>query len=124
MQYEGEDENVDVGGLEEEMVDIDIVWYHNGIPPLYCAGLICELHVYSFGFYNYHCFVVPKDLDNSIAIIMAALIVLTWGCRGHTSFTYITLCLVHMGEHIGAGRSLVPRIAILPLYNAVDAVVI
>lgn len=25
LQYEGEDENVDVGGLEEEMVDIDIV---------------------------------------------------------------------------------------------------
>jgi len=65
------------------------------------VGLIGELDVYSFGFYNYHCFVVPKDLDNSIAIIMAALIVLT--C--HASFTYITLCLVHMGEHIGAGWS-------------------
>jgi len=25
LQYEGEDENVDVGGLEEELVDIDIV---------------------------------------------------------------------------------------------------
>lgn len=66
-QHKGKDENVDVEGLEEEMVEVDIVWIHNACCWGFCFGIfllssdvgsyiiqrqdeeIGELHVDSFG---------------------------------------------------------------------------